>query len=57
MLRRQHHHAHDALAVHVEIVLHHRDLALELGRELDDLGGRAGVESVPIHDLDGAFRH
>ena len=37
----EHHHAHDALAVHLEVVAHDRDLALELRRELHDLGRRA----------------
>ena len=56
-LRREHHHAHDALAVHLEIVAHDRDLALELGRELHDLGGWTRVQPVLVHDFNRSFRH
>jgi hypothetical protein len=47
--------AHDALAVHLQLIAHHRDLAAEFARELDDLGGRPRVESVLVDDLYFAF--
>src|SRR5687767_1609264 len=54
---RQHHHAHDALAVHFHIIADDRYLALEACRRLDDL--RRGTRMNPelVHDLHGALRH
>src|SRR4051812_26785575 len=40
----EHHHAHDALAVHAPLSLAHPDLAREGARELRELGGRAGMK-------------
>src|SRR6185312_5224203 len=54
-LGRQHHHAHYALAVHLEIVAHHRDLALELRRGLHQFRRGARVQAVLVHDPNGAF--
>src|SRR4029077_3247479 len=50
----EHHHAHDALAVHVEIVLADGDLALKFRRQLDDFGGWPRMQAVLVDDLDGA---
>ena len=54
---REHHDAHDALAVHIEIVLHDGDFALEFGGELHDLSRRPRMQAVLVDDLDGAFWH
>src|SRR5262245_30931345 len=53
----EHHHAHDALAVHLEIVAHHGDVSLVLRRELHDLGRRPGVDAILVDHLHRAFRH
>ena len=44
----EHHDAHDALAVHLEIVAHNGDVALEPRGGLDDLRGGPRVEAVPV---------
>jgi hypothetical protein len=57
MLRRKHHHAHDALPVHVEIVLHDRDLTPELRGAFDDLRRGPGVQPILVLDLNDTFGH
>src|SRR5690606_23803212 len=52
-LRRQHHHPHDALSVHLEIVLPHADIGAKLPGELDELRGASRVQPVLVHDRDG----
>src|SRR5687768_1125050 len=51
-LRGQHHHAHDAFAVDLEVVLAHPDFRLEYRRELDELRSRTRVQPVLVFDLD-----
>ena len=56
-LGREHHHAHDALAVHLEAVLLEQDVRREARRELHDLGRGTRVDSVRVHDRHPAFDH
>src|SRR3989441_7424757 len=56
-LRRKHHHAHDALPVHGEIVLANLDRRLEAAGELHELRRRARVHAERIHDLGVALDH
>src|SRR6185312_3886580 len=53
----QHHHSHDALAVHLQIVPYDCNIAGELSGRLDDLGGRSRVDSVLVHDRNRSLRH
>jgi hypothetical protein len=53
----EHHDAHDALPVHLDVVARDRDVALEPGGGLDDLRRRARVQPVLVEDLDRAFDH
>src|SRR5690606_28032867 len=55
VLRGQHHDAHDALAVDLQIALGHGDVRLEPAGELDELGRRAGVQAVAVPDPDGTL--
>ncbi len=53
----QHHDAHDALAVHLEVVARDGDVALEPRRGLDHFGRRTRMQSMLVHDLNGSFSH
>ena len=53
----QHHDAHDALAIHLEVVARDGDVGLELRGHLHHFGSRARVQPMLVHDLDGSFSH
>jgi hypothetical protein len=53
----EHHDAHDALPVHIEVVLGDRDFGVELRGQLHDLGCGPRVQAILIHDPDGSFDH
>src|SRR5690554_4312123 len=55
VLGSEHHHAHDALAVHLRVILADPDLGAEAGRELDELGGGPSVQAVLVADGNGPF--
>ena len=54
---REHHHAHDALGIDLEVIAHDGDAALEFPRRLHDLGGRASMYPQLVQDLYFALRH
>ena len=56
-LRGEHHHAHDALAIHLGAV---REIVISLvnfAASLDDLRGGPSMQAVLVEDLDGSFDH
>ncbi len=53
----EHHHPHDALRIHLEVVARDGDVGLESAGGLHDLGGRTGVDPVRIDHLHGTFWH
>jgi hypothetical protein len=53
----EHHHSHDALRVHLKIVAHDGDIALEFSRRLHDLGGRARMYAQLVDDFCFALWH
>src|SRR5437773_2503956 len=57
LLGRQHHHAHDALAVHLEVVAAHQHLRPEAGRGLHEQGAGARVQSQLVADDEMRFDH
>src|SRR5690606_33302115 len=57
LLRGEHHHTHDALAVHRRAIPHQFDAALEPTGELDELRSRSRVQSQLVGDAHFLFRH
>src|SRR5690606_40291933 len=55
--RREHHYAHDALAIDPFLAALHENIALELRGESDQTGGSPGMQPQPVHDLGFATHH
>src|SRR2546423_13115416 len=50
--RRQHHQAHDALAIYLFTLLFHPHLGPKPTRHFDEKGSRPGMQTEPVHDRD-----
>jgi hypothetical protein len=53
----QHHDAHDRLGVDAASVARQPDVALELGGQLGEFGGSAGVQAQLVDDLEFLLNH
>src|SRR5262245_6653841 len=56
-LRGKHHHSHNALSVHLQVITLKSNLTGESRRQFYDCGGRTCMQSVFVRNYNGALNH